>query len=219
MTVDGQPVTRTSPLHAAQFGAPARLHRPDCRNHVVAGRTGSACRGRRACRLCPRRSARPPLIAQLRTGDRQGDRHTEPPSPRRSTAAPGRPSSHGRRAEPADPSRGHHRLPGAVTDHWFEPLADHMGEAYLRYSFTKGTENEVEFIVDALSSQPGQRVLDVGCGPGRHAYALARSAESRSSGSTFPAVRRHRQRARRPRAPRSYAATPAPCPSTRSSTP
>lgn len=58
--------------------------------------------------------------------------------------------------------------------HWFEPLAEHLGEAYLRYSFTKGTENEVDFLVTHLGLEPGQRVLDVGCGPGRHAYALAR---------------------------------------------
>jgi hypothetical protein len=25
-------------------------------------------------------------------------------------------------------------------DHWFEPVADHLGGAYLRYSFTKGTD-------------------------------------------------------------------------------
>lgn len=59
-------------------------------------------------------------------------------------------------------------------DHWFEPIADHLGSAYLRYSFTKGTAQEVDFVVEALSLKPGSRVLDVGCGPGRHAHELAR---------------------------------------------
>src|SRR5262245_22867078 len=59
-------------------------------------------------------------------------------------------------------------------DHWFEPVAEHLGAAYLRYSFTKGTEQEVGFLVEALGLGPGTRVLDVGCGPGRHAHALAR---------------------------------------------
>lgn len=58
--------------------------------------------------------------------------------------------------------------------HWFEPVADHLGSAYLRYSFTKGTVQEIDFVVEALSLQPGARVLDVGCGPGRHAHELAR---------------------------------------------
>ncbi len=65
-----------------------------------------------------------------------------------------------------EPNPDHH--------HWFEPIAEHLGAAYLRYSFTKGTQQEIDFLVDAMGLQPGMRVLDVGCGPGRHAHELAR---------------------------------------------
>ena len=52
-------------------------------------------------------------------------------------------------------------------------LAAHARSAYLRYSFTKGTDQEVRFLAGLLDPGPGGVLLDVGCGPGRHARALA----------------------------------------------
>jgi 2-polyprenyl-3-methyl-5-hydroxy-6-metoxy-1,4-benzoquinol methylase len=53
-------------------------------------------------------------------------------------------------------------------------LGDFAGAEYLKYSFTRGTEREVEALMALLDLETGARILDVGCGPGRHAYALAR---------------------------------------------
>jgi SAM-dependent methyltransferase len=49
-----------------------------------------------------------------------------------------------------------------------------MGAAYLRYSFTKGTTQEVDALEELLGLQAGCSILDVGCGPGRHSLELAR---------------------------------------------
>ena len=57
--------------------------------------------------------------------------------------------------------------------HWFEALAEHMGSAYLRYSFTRRTAAEVDVLIDALALAEGDTALDVGCGPGRHTLELA----------------------------------------------
>lgn len=62
-----------------------------------------------------------------------------------------------------------------ITGREFEAVAAHAGVAYLRYSFTKGTAQEVRFLIDALRLKPGDRVLDLGCGPGRHSRALSES--------------------------------------------
>jgi len=59
-------------------------------------------------------------------------------------------------------------------DHWFEDLASHMKDAYLRYSFTKGTSQEVDFILTTTGAEVGSSFIDVGCGPGRHSLELAR---------------------------------------------
>lgn len=63
--------------------------------------------------------------------------------------------------------------------HWFEGVARHLGDAYLRYSFTKGTNQEIDHVMKVLGLEELRsggakfRVLDVGCGPGRHSIALA----------------------------------------------
>jgi cyclopropane fatty-acyl-phospholipid synthase-like methyltransferase len=58
---------------------------------------------------------------------------------------------------------------------YFEQVGDHMREAYLRYSFTKGTKQEVSFLLELLGLPPEARILDVGCGAGRHAILLAQA--------------------------------------------
>ena len=99
--------------------------------------------------------------------------------------------------------------PSRVTgDHWFEPIADHLGAAYLRYSFTKGTVQEVDHVVAALGLRPGERVLDVGCGPGRHAHELARRGIAVHGIDISPAFVELAPGARRP-ARRSSGSTPA----------
>ena len=56
---------------------------------------------------------------------------------------------------------------------FFAEVGDKLGKSYLRYSFTKGTEQEVRFLLELLDLPAGARILDVGCGPGRHAVKLA----------------------------------------------
>jgi SAM-dependent methyltransferase len=58
-------------------------------------------------------------------------------------------------------------------DPYFAAIGQRLGRAYLRYSFTKGSEQEVDFLLKLLQLPAGARILDVGCGPGRHAVPLA----------------------------------------------
>ena len=70
------------------------------------------------------------------------------------------------------------QAPGHPGEPYFAAVADRLGTGYLRYSFTKGTAQEVAFLLAVLGLPEGARILDVGCGPGRHAVALARAGLS-----------------------------------------
>ena len=55
---------------------------------------------------------------------------------------------------------------------YYRSVGDWQGAHYERNSFTRGTQQEVEFLAEVLALQPGALVVDVGCGTGRHARAL-----------------------------------------------
>jgi cyclopropane fatty-acyl-phospholipid synthase-like methyltransferase len=57
---------------------------------------------------------------------------------------------------------------------FYAPIGDFLREQYLNYGFTKGTVSEVDFILNLLNLPKGARILDVGCGTGRHSLELAR---------------------------------------------
>ncbi|MGL4610953.1 MAG: class I SAM-dependent methyltransferase [Trueperaceae bacterium] len=54
----------------------------------------------------------------------------------------------------------------------YAELGNFIKEKYLEYPFTQGTAQEVEFLESEIPK--GSRILDVGCGVGRHSLELAR---------------------------------------------
>jgi cyclopropane fatty-acyl-phospholipid synthase-like methyltransferase len=56
----------------------------------------------------------------------------------------------------------------------WEEFFDGHAPAYMENPYTKNTLAEVDFIIEELKLPPGSRILDVGCGTGRHSVGLAR---------------------------------------------
>ena len=57
---------------------------------------------------------------------------------------------------------------------WYESLFDNYGFQYDREVFTRGTLGECDFIEKEIQSDKGARILDIGCGTGRHSIELTR---------------------------------------------
>jgi 2-polyprenyl-3-methyl-5-hydroxy-6-metoxy-1,4-benzoquinol methylase len=61
---------------------------------------------------------------------------------------------------------------------WYESLFENYGQKYDSENFTQGTIGECDFIETELKYNKSLKVLDVGCGTGRHAIELTRRGYS-----------------------------------------
>jgi len=57
---------------------------------------------------------------------------------------------------------------------WYESLFENYGQKYDSEHFTRGTAGECDFIEKEINFDKSLKILDVGCGTGRHAIELTK---------------------------------------------